>query len=942
MSAAGTLLEREEEFASIASALAAAARSEGAVLVVEGLPGVGKTSLCNWARARACSAGMVSMHASGSFMERDFSYGVVRQLLAPCLARHASTRGEPPLLDVPPAVAAVVGDEGDGDDVATPDHLQAVLHGLFQLTRRLAGDRPLLVTVDDAHWADVASLRFLAYLARRVAGRPVAVLVAGRSGDAGSPPSPLAEYALTSGVRTLRPRPLSEAAITRLVTERLGSCDPAFARACHQATAGIPYFVVELLGTLAHDGVAPDAEVTERVCRVRPATLAHATLLRLARLGPAATAVARAVTVLGPRAHTGRLARLTGLATEDVLAAVDDLVAAAILAPGPPVRFAHPILEACVYEELPLGWRDRAHRAAAKLLAAEGADVEEVAAHLMATSEGAAGDLRDGLRAAVVRSLRRGAPESAAAYLRRLLVEASTPEERAAALHELGRAEALLRDPGAEEHLWAALDVAPEPRLRAAIVCDLVDVLGSAGRWEQRIPLVGQAIAWLGEEASDLRFELERRQAGLEAYDTRHVAAFRRRHPDRRRLVDEGGPQARALALLLAAVAAWQGRDRTDVDSLLAAGLDGGRFLAEHGSGAPSLSQAVGALVLTDRLDEAGALVEEMFADARRRGSASGQVQAHTCRAWVRTQVGDLAGAEADMRAATAVTLETGDFLATVCTLRFGLEALLERPGTADLAETTVGLEVSPGWQSTLTACFLLEARGRLLLERGERDAGIAELRAAAQIYGELGFASPLATVWRPALALALGGPEAEELTVAELACAVATRLPRAVGRALRVAGLVKGGPEGLELLHRAVDESSRCPSRLEQARSLVDLGAALRRSGQAVSSRRPLAAGLELATACGADRLASRAREELRLAGGRARRRPLTGPGALTPAEERVACLAARGLSNEEIARTLFVSAKTVENQLTQIYRKLGVDGRRRLRRAIDCQPAV
>jgi DNA-binding NarL/FixJ family response regulator len=123
----------------------------------------------------------------------------------------------------------------------------------------------------------------------------------------------------------------------------------------------------------------------------------------------------------------------------------------------------------------------------------------------------------------------------------------------------------------------------------------------------------------------------------------------------------------------------------------------------------------------------------------------------------------------------------------------------------------------------------------------------------------------------------------------------------------------------------------------LERARTLVELGAVLRRANQRVASREPLTAGLELAHVCGAERLAARAVEELLSSGAKPRRQRVSGPDALTSAEARVAHMAAEGMTNREIAQALFVSTKTVENQLNSVFRKLRVPSRSQLGRVLS-----
>jgi DNA-binding CsgD family transcriptional regulator len=233
-----------------------------------------------------------------------------------------------------------------------------------------------------------------------------------------------------------------------------------------------------------------------------------------------------------------------------------------------------------------------------------------------------------------------------------------------------------------------------------------------------------------------------------------------------------------------------------------------------------------------------------------------------------------------------------------------------------------------------------MAVRGRLRFMRGQRDAAIADLRAAGEIFTALEFRNPLAAPWRSPLALALGAENAEEaraLADDELRDATELGLARCRGVALRTAGCLEGGSRGMELLEESLRVLDHTDAHLERARTLVELGAAQRRANQRVVARDPLRAGLDLAHRCGAERLAERAVEELQLCGARPRRRVLSGPEALTPGEARVARMAAAGMTNREIAQDLFVTAKTVENQLGAVYSKLGVRSRAQLSAALD-----
>ena len=198
---------------------------------------------------------------------------------------------------------------------------------------------------------------------------------------------------------------------------------------------------------------------------------------------------------------------------------------------------------------------------------------------------------------------------------------------------------------------------------------------------------------------------------------------------------------------------------------------------------------------------------------------------------------------------------------------------------------------------------------------------------------------NPAASCWRSALALAVAAEdpaEARRLATSELEDARRAGLPRPAGIALRTRGLLEGGERGLGDLREAAVLAAESGARLEQARALVELGAALRRANQRAAARGPLRTGLDLAHRCGATRLTQRARDELLAAGARPRRGALTGLEALTTSERRVAELAATGMSNPEIAQALFVTLNTVEGHLRHVYQKLSINSRGQLPAAL------
>ena len=194
------------------------------------------------------------------------------------------------------------------------------------------------------------------------------------------------------------------------------------------------------------------------------------------------------------------------------------------------------------------------------------------------------------------------------------------------------------------------------------------------------------------------------------------------------------------------------------------------------------------------------------------------------------------------------------------------------------------------------------------------------------------------------ASAHALLGRQDEALALAceDLELAEAAGAPGTIGAALRNLGALQEGEEGIVLLQRAVERLDDSQTALERARALVDYGAALRRNRKRRAAREPLHRGLDLALRCGAPRLIDRARSELAAAGARPRRTAVDGVEALTARELEVATLAAQGLSNREIARSLYVTVKTVEWHLKHGFKKLGVSSRTELRGVLSpAQPS-
>lgn len=932
----GGLLERGRELALLEGAAAAAAAGDGRAVAVVGPPGIGKTALLDAALGRASSQHVQVLVARAGEFEGDVPYGVVRQLLAPVLRSLPASRLRTVLAD--PAGRAWSAIERASS--SAPSDSAAVVHGLYWLLAELCGERPVLVAIDDVQWADAASVRFASYLIRRLGGLAASVLLTVRTGEPDpEPPTMLPRLLADPVVDTVPLPPLSKDAVADVVAERLGSRpDDLIAAACRRSTGGVPFLVHALAGELAASGVAPDVDTVERIGQIGPDSVGQATMLRLTRIHPAATGLARAVAVLGPDASLPTAARLADVTPEAAAEARDALVVGQVLS-AEPLAFRHPILRSAIYRQIPAGERSDLHLRAAEQLAEAGLPDDIVASHLLVTEPRGHKDIIDRLRRAAAAAQARGAPENAPTYLRRALDEMPPRALRAQLLLELGLAEKLVRDPVAASHLQSALDLLEEPNARARAALELSDVLTFAGQWDAALAAVDLGLAEVDRVDPDLALGLQTMRVNTALFDSATAVQVDVHLPAlRTAALADGGSRPALLEVGLADV--LRGEHIEEAAGLVDRGLDDGRLLAEAGSGSWEVTRAAIALAFADRLTQLEALLDAMAEDARRRGSVWGFVASSGFRVCLHARRGELAHCEDELRRTVSLAQEHELPMPMAFTLYYALEALVERPELDDLAELARNLQLPPVHNRTLTGPWLVQLRARLSPpSAAARAEAIERLRAAGEVMTALKM-HPGVCPWRSTLALTLPADDRDEalsLGYGELAEAQRVGLPRPIGVALLALGRIETGTAGLDRLREAVTILDRADTRLEHARALVALGGGLRRGNQRAAARDPLRQGLDLAVRCGATRLVEHARTELVACGARPRRLLLTGRDALTPSERRVAAMAADGMRNAEIAQALFVTAKTVENQLGRVYQKLGIAGRAELGEALE-----
>lgn len=927
-------LEREAELGRIAAALEQSAGGSGQLLVVEGPPGIGKSRLVDGARDLAKARGFARIKAVADEAEQALPWGVVRQLVERSILRYSGETREAILAG--PAGSALTAIDGAPDPAEDETSMARTLHALWWVAADLSADRPLLITVDDTHWADLPSQRFLAYLARRLEDLSVTLVVATRPVTQGA--GPLVELTTLRADAHLLPAPLSEQAIATLAAEAgAGVPLPDVVRALHTSCGGNPFYAGQLLAELARqDRRLDDAATVDAVASLGPRAISRA--LRM-RLSDSAVRLAGAAAVLGWSSPVGLAAGISGLSDADAAEAMRELHGARVLAPDATACvFTHPVVRESMLADLDVAERSALHADAARRLHAAGAPGDRVAGHLV---EAPAGVLPDGgalLHAAGLEALAGGDAPTAVRMLRRALDE--TPG--APGLQgELGRA--LLRagvSGEARDLLRLAARTAVDPYERARLLAAASEATAALdGPLAAAEEVRGLLLGW-PESEDGARLVLDARLAQLTAYhfegspgSGEHLAGFANLEG---RTVEE-----RVLLAMLTQRVLNDGRPASEVVQLGRRALADGALCADRAAGLWPWGLATFAVVTADGLAEGETEIRRGRATLASGGSPGEFSAIATITAQLAWRMGDLGRCEAEASACLDAQRlgEPGpmaDALRAVAT-RFLALCAIERGDLAAADEVLAAHDAfAPG--DTVPVSRLREARAALALTRD--DPVLAREHAAALGDSERRAGAENATVgWRVLLALAADrlGDDAEARRLADEHLAVARRWggAREIGEALMLQARLHPDRR-LACLQEAVALLERSPARLTLAHALRRLGEALRVERRRTDARAPLERAAELATTCGATALRTLALDAFASLGHTPRKLMFSGVEALTASERRVAELAAGGLTNRDIARELYVTPKTVENHLGRSYVKLGISGRRELRAVV------
>ncbi|MER7539469.1 AAA family ATPase [Streptomyces sp. NPDC097704] len=911
------------------------AARRGGVLAYAAPAGLGKTTLLAEIRRRAAARGCTVLSARGGDQEQRVAFHVARQLLQPQLAHASDAELRERLGSWYDIVGPALGLRAAGEG-APPDP-QGLRDGLDWVLTHLAVRRdPLVVVLDDVHWADPESLGWLAAFAPRAEELPMLLVAAYRPDELPDEGKEFTGH--RSGQRPHGLAPLTSAAVAHLVRDRVGAhADDAFCRDFWTVTSGNPFEAVELAAKVRDRGLEPTAHGARHLRDLAAALKGSGLVTRLERLGAATVRLAWACAVLGTEISPQLAGAVAGLGGEAVADSAARLREARVLAGAEGaegadehLEFVHPLIATTVYRSIPAATRVALHGQAAWCVVDAGLGPTAAARHLLETHPEGDPWVVQQLRAAAGENLRAGAPDAARRFLARALREPPAADDRAAVLYELGCSSLLTEPATTVNHLRAALEEpVADPALRHGIVYRLSQVLAHSDRLVEASELLGREAGRTTDARSRLRMQAEKFMwDAFRADEPESPARSRRLAALADRLTGRDLTERYVIGLR-----AWDATLRAEPSATALRhaerALEGGLSWADESRGfeVPVLTALT--FLYADRPGRAEELFAAGTAEFERQGWRGAHLSfAYTLLGYIRHRRGRLVEAEDFVRAGLRLAERVGPRTpAQWYAVGVLIEVLLARGRTEEAARIAFDHDFGEPFPAAVTFPDSQTVHAELLLARGRTDEAAAELAAVGRRLDPRGMRNPAWCPWQLHLALAEAATTpARARRTAEDAVARARQYgaPSAIGQALRVTAEVSEPSARVKLLEESVDRLDQSPAAYELARSLVALGAALRRTERAGEAAEHLYRGLETAQDCGADGLVDEARAELAAAGLRPRALHPAGTDALTARERTAAELTVR---DEDAAAALGIDTTTVGRLLSSVYRKLGTD---------------
>ncbi|MFC9756374.1 AAA family ATPase [Streptomyces sp. NPDC056921] len=896
------LVGRTSVIGALDEALADCAAGGSRAVLIEGAAGCGRSALADTVAERAAAAGALVLSAVATVAEQQIPWGVLRQLVHRTPGFRLPDGGTGSGTDGGTSSDSGGGSGATGNSDGGPSRVED-LREFCDRVCELGLDRPVLLCVDDVQHADAESLRHLQYLVRHARGSRVLVVLTGSPHPPSQDPLFTTELMRQPHFRRIRLSPLSRTETARFL--ELDGCDGLTSDEAHRISGGNPLLLRALSAEYADTAGDAHGEGThgEATFPAPGGPFAQAVVACVHRAGPVTTTVARTVALLGDHAspaRTARTAELTGSAANRGLAALR----AAGLLDG--VRFRHPAVRDAVLEEAGPAARGRLLRQAARVLHEDGVPAPAVAKLLLAASEdvvpaqdpATAGEPWDAdvdvevLREAAEESLARGEARPATRLLELALETGTDDQVRAALRIRLAQITSRFDPAAAERRVDTLLEAVRSGRPAA----------------EHEQPLAGLLLAQ-GRifDATELILNTGADQAGASPLDT---------------MVDTVPGAAERLL-----------RSARLTDATLA-----------------PLAQAVTSLLCSEQPDLAVRWSRRLLDEADRCRAPGWSAVFGTLHAEALLRLGDLRGAHTRATAALAALPAQGHGTFVCAPTAVVVRACTEM-GQYTEASRLTGRQLPRRQLMSLHGLAYLRARGLHHLALHQPHAALAEFLEVGRLMENWGVDRPAFLPWRTDAARALlclgEDHRAEQLALRQLAMADARR-PHVRGLALRMRALAGDAQQRPTVLAQAIDELHRSGDRVETARAMADLGRTLQADGSSSKGCVMIRSAWQLAKDTGAAPLCqeilpdaplvtapvtapARAEGRTGRAGkaGADKDRPGTSAARLSGSEQRVATLAAQGLTNREISARLFLTVSTVEQHLTRVYRKLRITSR-------------